>query len=145
MKIPAEDAECGIEGRDDEPLTVGKFNHWFMLYMRLHIKPLEVRTIEIKNKQSVIEKEVRDYIEKDVTSHARLEGGMKTIMWMIPLISAILGALLALGVYIYNRELSTIARDVSQINDQLKDGTLALARERIEQHRQRLEKLEKGK
>ena len=69
--------DCGLEGGDDDSVTVGRFNRWVSLAIRHHLLPLK-HTV-LKTDES-LEKHIR---EEEIML-AKIYGGIKVIVWSVP-------------------------------------------------------------
>ena len=79
----SEKFDCGLEGADEEAVTVGRFNRWMSIAMRHHLLPLKQTAVDTK-------KVLDDHIHEEAVTHAKIEGGITVLKWMVPIVNAVL-------------------------------------------------------
>lgn len=134
---------CGIEGGDDESLSVGRFNKWFHLYVKLHVAPTHEKMSSIHAAQVTSHSQLREYMLHDTQAHARIDGGLRVLKWMIPVVSFFISVIIGLGLYAYHSELKVVSTNIAEIKEQVKVGVLPVAKERIDRNQDRIERLER--
>lgn len=112
-------APCGITGKDDEVLTIATFNRWFQVFLVKH----HARLSDIQSSQEKLHNAVDEQILKADVVSSKLEGGVKVLLWMLPLVSLLISALLAVVLFL-----------AKEVYNKVEVGILPVAKERIERH-----------
>jgi hypothetical protein len=74
-----EDNLCGIDGKDDETVTVGRFNRWVAFALKHHLLPMKGQV-----------QEIAEYTRQEKLDHASIRGGIKVMLWTVPIFNVIL-------------------------------------------------------
>ncbi len=84
--------DCGLEGREEDPVLTGRFNRWVAFAMRHHMVPLksniEILGTTIERTHAVLEKHIQDE-----------ESMLKKVL--VVTIMTLLGTVVGLVVYIW--------------------------------------------
>jgi hypothetical protein len=78
--------DCGIDGDEAQPLTLGRFNRFMRRIRATH----EERMDAMGKNFEVIQKELHDHIIEDKLMKARIMGGLFAIKWMVVGVPALL-------------------------------------------------------
>jgi hypothetical protein len=70
---------CGLDGKPEEPVTIGKFNRWLAFAMRHHLIPLKE---SVESTEDMLGKHIKD----EETMLAKIQGGVTVIKWMLPVL-----------------------------------------------------------
>ena len=68
-----EELLCGIDGDDNAGVTVSQFNRWVARAIRSHVQPMKTDLAEVKEFNA----EMR-------IIHAKIQGGVKILIWIVP-------------------------------------------------------------
>ncbi|MFM7011808.1 MAG: hypothetical protein ACKO0Z_21165 [Betaproteobacteria bacterium] len=69
---------CGLDGEPGEAVTTDRFNRWVARAIRHHVQPLKEATrmnSELLNK----------YIHDQELMLAKIQGGLRVVMWIVPI------------------------------------------------------------
>ena len=69
-----EDESCGMEGREDDVVTIGRFNRYISFALRHHIAPLKDQVNKIA-----------EYTDQEKLDHAYIKGMVRAILWAVPI------------------------------------------------------------
>ena len=92
----ATEGDCGLEGEDDQPLAVGRFNRWVAIAMRRHVGPM-------KAELTATRAELTQHVINDRIMQAQILGGIRVLKWMIPTIAVILPSIVLFILYMMHK------------------------------------------
>ena len=76
-------ADCGLEGGNAEPVTIGRFNRWVALAIRHHVEPMKILLKDTHDR-------TEDHIRHDELMNAKIQGGLKVLIWLVPVANVVL-------------------------------------------------------
>jgi len=83
MNNHEEEILCGIDGDEDEHVKVSQFNRWVARAIRSHVQPLKEA---VREQNDTLSKHIHD----EEMMLAKIQGGIKVLIWIGPASSAIM-------------------------------------------------------
>jgi hypothetical protein len=99
----APEYDCGLDGPDDVPVNVGRFNRFMRRVRATHIEEQKREAAELRARQDEMDKIVSEHLLDDKVMHAKIIGGLMVIKWMIPLFSIVVPALLIFVLHLMHK------------------------------------------
>jgi len=91
-----DDAFCGLDEPPEDAVKVKTFNRWLARAMRHHVLPLKDQTARL---EATLEK----HIHEEELMLAKIQGGVSTLKWMVPVLNIVIPALALLVVYLMHK------------------------------------------
>ena len=88
--------DCGLEGDDDQPVAIGRFNRWVAIAMRRHVGPMKA---ELTATRAELAKHVMD----DRIIQAQILGGIKVLTWILPVLVVAVPAIVLYIIYLMHK------------------------------------------
>lgn len=89
---PEDLTECGLDGGDDDPVTIGRFNRWVAVAVRHHLIPVKKQI-----------QEIMDFQNEERDMHARILGGITVLKWMIPVMLVLVNGMVIWVFYLLHK------------------------------------------
>lgn len=87
------DGDCGLEGDEDRPVSIGRFNRWVAIAVRHHVGPM-------KAELTATRAELTQHVMDDRIMQAQILGGIKVLTWVLPVLVVVVPAILLLIIYL---------------------------------------------
>jgi hypothetical protein len=83
---------CGLDGEEEDPVTIGRFNRWVAVAVRHHMIPVKKQISDIV-----------DFQAEEREMHSKILGGIMVIKWLIPVMLLLVSGVVIWVVVILHR------------------------------------------
>lgn len=94
---------CGIDGADDDAVTVHVFNRWARVAAVHHMRPAKRMMREHKDEICKLRKRVDEHIIDQKIIYAKIDGGFRVMKWLMIAVNGIGAALVAAVFYVIEK------------------------------------------
>lgn len=72
--------DCGLDGRENDPVKIGSFNRLLRVIGKHHLSPLKLAAATMK-----------DHVEECALLQAKIAGGIRVLIWMVTALTSVIG------------------------------------------------------